>query len=108
VSVEALALVAHVLHFGHKEMLEMDIKVFNEYLKCSEKILKASAVKRAKSERIIMAIKIIIKKNIIPAINPVPAGYSAGVKISPIMPAISISTLYMRWSFLGISSIPIL
>jgi hypothetical protein len=40
---EALALVAHVLHFGHKEMMEMDLKVFSEYLKCSEKILKKMA-----------------------------------------------------------------
>ncbi|MDR2080263.1 MAG: hypothetical protein LBP54_00035 [Campylobacteraceae bacterium] len=41
-----------------------------------------------------MAIKIIIKRNTIPAINPVPTGYSAGVKISPIVPDISMSALY--------------
>jgi hypothetical protein len=40
VSIEALALVAHVLHFGHKEMLGMDIKTFGEYLRCSKEILK--------------------------------------------------------------------
>jgi hypothetical protein len=44
VSVEALAFVAHILHFGHEEMMNMDIKVFNEYLKCSEKILKKTAI----------------------------------------------------------------
>jgi hypothetical protein len=50
----------------------------------------------------------IIKRNIIPVIKPTPSGVEAGVKISPITPAISISIIASRFVFLDISSIPTL